>query len=99
MNTEKYSPKWLLEKIESTPYKARKLMYIVEFQQELQKEAIDVIQCCKSDSELLPSKVVKLTNQWLEDGDYYNDFDVEGRYTEVWVKEEEFEANKCHTKP
>jgi len=61
--------------------------------------AITYSLCCKSDSEQLPSKVVKLTNQWLEDGDYYNDFDVEGRYTEVWVKEKEFEANKCHTKP
>lgn len=60
---------------------------------------IEVISCCKSDSELLQSKVVKLTNQWLEDGDYHNDFDVQGRYTEVWVKKEEFEKNKTHTKP
>lgn len=39
-------------------------------------------------------KLIKLTNQWLEDGDSVEGFDGQGRYSEVWVSEEEYNKNK-----
>jgi len=35
MTTEKYSPNWLLQKIESSKTEAHKLLHIIEFQNQL----------------------------------------------------------------
>ena len=44
----------------------------------------------------LPRNLIKLTGQWLEDGDKHQGFDVEGRYSEIWVKQEDFDKNKSN---
>jgi hypothetical protein len=38
MTAEKYSPKWLLGKLNESKTETRKLMYIIEFQNEISKQ-------------------------------------------------------------
>lgn len=39
----------------------------------------------------LPTDLIKLQNQWLEDGDRFEGKEVEGRYSEVYVSRKELD--------
>lgn len=42
-------------------------------------------------SDTIPSDLIELQNQWLEDGDQFEGKDVDGRYAKVYVSRKELE--------
>ena len=63
MEIEKYSPKWLLEKINNSKNDAHKLMHIIEYSKEIIKS---------TDQQLILSGVVKSDSEQLKI-DKYNE--------------------------
>tara|TARA_R110000782_G_scaffold252435_1_gene340257 strand:- start:330 stop:608 length:279 start_codon:yes stop_codon:yes gene_type:complete len=54
-------------------------------------EAINYSQCYTQ----LPDGMIQIDNAYVEDADDVGSYYVDGRYTKVFVLENEFENNKC----